>query len=109
MGDMVDMKRSPEEKEEATSPVPFEGPDYPYGLCICLCEDELEKLGLDNIKHGDLIHIHGMAKVTSFNKSDHGSRAELQITNMSAENEADEDKEAERSMKADKRVSKLYK
>ena len=52
---MVDMARSPEElkKDSAAYGIPqvaprlSDEPIYPYGLCISLCDDELEKLDLD--------------------------------------------------------------
>lgn len=103
---MVDMSLTTEERAEMLSPP---SPRYPYGLCLSLCEDELEKLGLDDedVEVGDMIHFMAMAKVTSVSSRDDESgptcRIELQITNMSAAE--DEDKE-DLSVK---KVNKLYK
>lgn len=80
---------------------------YPYGLCISLCEGELEKLGLsdEDVEVGDMIHFMAMASVTSISKRDDANgptcRMEFQITHMSAAE--DEDKE---DMSV---TSKLYK
>ena len=100
---MVDMRTTPAEKEEEAKEMVAPGfniPDYPYGLSISLCEDELEKLDLDDadVQPGDMIHMHCMATVTSVSKSatsDKAScRVELQITHIAAEDEEEEDRSA---------------
>lgn len=103
---MVDMARSPEEIQETmpTMPEAPKGPVYPYGLCIRLSEDELEKLGIDGDLPaiGDMVHLHAMAEVTSARaektrEADGGEKTcrciELQITHLAAENEDEEDGE----------------
>lgn len=91
---MVDMRRSPEEKKEVMdAPMPSDMPDYPYGLCISLGNDELEKLSLDcsDCESGDTIDLRAFAKVTSISKQDYNGtqtcRIELQITQLAVENE----------------------
>lgn len=104
---MKDMSLSKEEQTEMMNPSP---PRYPYGLCISLCQDELEKLGLEDedVEVGDMIHFMAMASVTSISSRDDtvsgpSCRVELQITHLSTME--DEDKED-----LDKSVtSKLYK
>lgn len=102
---MVDMKMDSKEKEEYNTPSP---PTYPYGLCISLCEDELEKLNLDvaEIGIGDMLHLHSLAKVTSVSCHDNeaGStcRVELVLAYISAEDEDEENED-------NKVTSKLYK
>lgn len=110
---MVDMRRTPAEKTEATQAV-NDAPDYPYGLSISLGKDELEKLGLtgDEVEVGDMLHLHALAKVTSVSKHDNDStgpdcRIELQITNMVGESEDDENREADPTPAAARR-SRLY-
>lgn len=99
---MVDMARSPEEKQEEiksyTSP---QAPTYPYGLCISLCEDELDKLNLDDsdAEVGDMVHLHALAVVTSVSKNssefgDH-RRIELQLRYISVEGEDEENEDVE--------------
>ena len=103
---MVDMAREPEEIKE-DMPKAIEAPSaptYPYGLCLALSEDELEKLGLDGElpKVGMMIHLSAMAKVTSVSQNEREDgeggkknccRVELQITHLATENEDEEDKE----------------
>lgn len=98
---MRDMERSPEEKFAAI-PSPAQN-DYPYGLCISLTEQELEKLDLEpDCEVGDMIHGFFMAKVTSVSKNDVDGkktcRVELQITHLGLE---DEDMEWEEEEKAE--------
>lgn len=90
---LVDMKHTPEdikeEKAEYASPPIYTPPAYPYGLCISLGEDELEKLGLGSCEcsPGDGLQFIAMAKVTSASKREMSdgktdSRVELQITHI---------------------------
>ncbi len=106
---MIDMaKEEPEEGLEASNI-----PQYPYGLCICLTGDELEKLGLDTTcEIGDLVHLMAMARVTSVTKrqmADGGSddRVELQIIELGAEDENAEASMAKANIKD--LIGKLYK
>jgi len=104
---MVDMAKSPEEvKEETSTSVPAMGatpsaPVYPWGLCLRLEDDTLEKLGVDGEMPsvGDMIHLFAMAKVTSVsaNEMEDGNGGkktrrciELQITHLATESEDDE-------------------
>lgn len=108
---MVDMAKTPEEvKEDVAEVAPVtqaKVPVYPYGLCLALTEDEMEKLDLDPEdlpEVGDMIHIAGMAKVTSVssreNEDTEGNktkccRVELQITHLAVESEDAENAEEE--------------
>lgn len=96
---MIDMSLDDAEKKEMSEP---SLPKYPYGLCISLCQDELEKLGLDDeeLCVGDMLHLHALAKVTSTSsyESEDGShsRVELQICYMTGvEDEEKENKSVE--------------
>lgn len=109
---MVSMERTPADKKEIiedSGPILPTISDYPYGLCISFCEDELEKLNLDSedVSIGDMIHLVCMAEVTSIsrnaNQNGDSCRLELQITHIAAEDEDTEDEEEE------KPLSKLYK
>jgi len=106
-GKLADMKMSDKEKAEFTTP---SAPVYPYGLCISLGNDELEKLGVeeeDEICVDDMVHLKAMAKVTSHSVRDtaDGSdrRVELQIVFLAIEDEEDEEVEKP------KRTSRFYK
>ena len=73
---LVDMAKTPAEVKEDTADVPAAESKskavYPYGLCIRLQEDELEKLGLDGDlpSVGEMIHICAQARVTSVSESE---------------------------------------
>lgn len=106
MKNMVDMSLDRKEQEEILNPSP---PKYPYGLCISLCNDELEKLDVDgtDCEVGDMLHLHCLAQVTSTSTNDFGdgphSRIELQIKFIEVESEDDENKEEDKKV-----TSKLY-
>lgn len=114
---MVDMRLTDEDRKKEGYGGPCGpcdsdgGPVYPYGLCISLTQVELDKLGLtDDVTVGDMLHIHGMAKVTSVSMSDSENygpsrRVELQIVSMVGE---DEDQENEDVTPAATRRTRLY-
>jgi len=93
---MVDMEMDDEDSLDAIMPYSMaDKPRYPYGLQICLCEKELDKLGLEpDCQIGDVIDLRCFAVVTSvsMNSSESGDhcRVELQIQKMALENEMDE-------------------
>lgn len=113
---LQDMALTPKEMAE-DSPMGMIGSHnmYPYGLCICLCDDQLEKLKLDSdCEVGDFLHIFAMAKVTSVSKNDTGdgekTRIELQITHMGLESEDAEDEEEDTDPKpTKKKIGNMYK
>jgi hypothetical protein len=113
---MIDMARTPAQIADDGDTGPS-APIYPYGLCICLCDEELAKLGLstDDVEIGDMLHIHGLAKVTSVstNDTENGSstRIELTLAYLSApvENEDEENAENERATAPQDRRARLYK
>lgn len=103
MPKFVDMAKDAKEMKEDMSPAEMPQPVYPYGLCLCLSQDELDKLDLENdCEPGDMLHMHCLAKVTSVSKNDTTdgpkTRVELQITAIACESEDDENEEAEAAM-----------
>lgn len=96
---MVSMERTPEEKAETVAEMmspAISMPDYPFGLCISLDEDDLEKLDLeDDCEVGDMIDLRAFARVTSVSKTQRDGkdccRVELQIEMLAVENESDEE------------------
>ncbi len=71
---LVSMKRTAKDKREdklEQAPVEAMAPDYPWGLCIHLDKDELEKLGIDatKLKVGTEVAIAAKAKVTRVSQS----------------------------------------
>jgi hypothetical protein len=87
---MVNMKMTAEEAKEYTgAPISAgDAPAYPYGLCICLNDDSLKKLGFDDPPPvGTQMRVTAMVTVTStgVNQQQDGdkeARCELQITDM---------------------------
>lgn len=84
---LVDMKMSKKEAKEMTDPSPDDLPAYPWGLSLHLGDDELEKLGVADLKAGEEVSIVCKATVTgsSSNQSllgEHRSSIDLQITEM---------------------------
>ncbi len=115
MKSFVDMAITPKEmKAELAEPMPVmaesDRPRYPYGLCLCLGQHELEKLGISSMPDaGDMIHLMAMAKVTSVSERDtedggKDCRVELQITHLALE---DEDRETPEAM-SERRSKTLY-
>ena len=95
---MVDMAISSPEQGEATLTQPNAStkPVYPYGLSICLCGPELEKLNVDysDWSVGDEFHLKALAKITSISEHETESgkncRVELQIVALRGHDEEEE-------------------
>lgn len=109
----VDMKKSPadlaEDKIEASVPGAYPQNLYPYGLCLCLDSESLEKLSLSSdVKVGDQVHFQCIGKVTSASsrETDQGAenRVEIQITHLSLGDSHEE--EAPKPRKVD--LGKMY-
>lgn len=91
MANMVDMELDDEETEDTVQPYfkdKVRGPQYPYGLRICLTDRELKKLGLEMPEGtGEMIGFKVYACVTSVSSSQYEDgkkceRVELQIEQM---------------------------
>jgi hypothetical protein len=104
---MISMARTPAEAKKevekydmpATASPVASVPTFPYGLCISLEDETLDKLGMEGAMPavGDVIQFTAMAKVTSASDSEReksdGSkeqcrRVELQITDMGVPGDA---------------------
>lgn len=88
---LVSMKRTPEDRrKDAGEAAPIEAlaPDYPYGLCIHMDGDELDKVGMKELPAvGTEIPITVRVKVTRVSQSavegaDEERSIDLQITDM---------------------------
>lgn len=85
---MVNMQMSAEEAREMTQPTADDAPRYPYGLCICLDDDALEKLGLTQLPAvGTAMTLTARVEVSSTSAyqtrgGESEARLELQITDM---------------------------
>lgn len=84
---MVDMKSKPE-VEESPGMVEGDEPRYPYGLCLHLGKDELEKLGisaLPDVGTPVMVSAKAFVKATSAYETQGDGKSmsvELQITAM---------------------------
>jgi len=68
---VVDMKLSPAEVKEYSTPSLYEGPRYPYGLRLDLDTEALEKLGLDQMPAvGSVFMVAALAQVENISASD---------------------------------------
>lgn len=99
---LQNMELDDESKLDAVQPMATpEKPDYPYGLRICLTQEEFAKLGLDpaDAFRGGIVHGHFMGEITCVNiRDDEGGpchRVEVQITHLAIESEDAEDEEPE--------------
>lgn len=87
--EMTNLKMSDDDAKEYAQPTLAAGtPEYPYGLCICLDEDTISKLGITTLpKVGQSMTMQAKVEVRSVsdsNSKDMGRqrRLELQITDM---------------------------
>lgn len=95
----VDMKKDAAELAEEAMPFDmkkYDPPLYPYGLGICLENDQLNKLDLDaDCDVGDTVHLQAIGKVTSASKNDTADgvkqRVEIQITHIALAEEHDDE------------------
>lgn len=108
---MTSMELDDDQSYDAAMPIPMQDkPRFPYGLAICLTQDEFDKLGLDPVEAviGGMVHLHAMARITSVRMSqDEGGdscRVELQIENLAVESEDEENAEADAIMPARKSI-----
>jgi len=62
---MIDMQLDRKEAQEETGAIAGDLPKYPYGLCIYLDDETLEKLGLTQLpKVGTTMQLTAMVRVT---------------------------------------------
>lgn len=97
---LTDMTLTPEESKEENG-LPYagsdaEGPKYPYGLTLYLCDDVVKKLGLPAMAIGAQVRITGDAYVSSMSADrtqDGGtsSTVSLQITAMEVQGQSNSD------------------
>jgi hypothetical protein len=93
---MVNMQMSKEEAAEYSGAMPSadNAPRYPYGLCLCLNDEALAKLGITTLPAvGTKMALNAVVIVTSVGSSQQQdgeaeNRAELQITDMELTPEA---------------------
>ena len=106
---LTSMKNTPadvkEEQDELTTNP--EIPAYPYGLCIDLCDESLQKLGITDLPPvGTKMKLTALVEVTTVSQYQNSegaeSRLSLQITDMQLD-------PAEQSQRSDAQIaSALY-
>jgi hypothetical protein len=87
---MISMKLSPEKRKEMSSP---RGPRYPYGLRLCLDDEQIGKLKMPaDLRVGGLVHVMGVARVIEVGQDESAGngkgmtrRMELQIEDLAIE------------------------
>lgn len=88
---MKSMKLTPEESKKSllgcTAAEPGDGPAYPYGLELHLCDETLKKLGIEMPAVGSTMTLNARVVITSVGSSqqqdgDKEERASAQITDM---------------------------
>ncbi len=82
---LIDMKRDQPDEESGPTAMPadLEGPQYPYGLNINLCDDELEKLGITELPTvGGEVHGMFAGMITSANQEPGDGERRLSIQIM---------------------------
>lgn len=104
------MELDDEESADAIMPIPMATkPTFPYGLCITLTGDELDKLGLDHddAKVGGMFMFSAMARITSVSTSEGedncSCRVEAQIEAMCVDGSEPDD-----APRPATRASRLY-
>lgn len=97
---MTDMELDDESQLDAAMPIAMsEKPRYPYGLQLCLTDEEFAKLGLDSddAVEGGIVHGHFLARISSVTRTERDGekscRCELQIEDLAIESEDEENKE----------------
>ena len=99
----TDREREHERMKDMLDSKP-DGMEFPPGCCICLTDEVLEKLGIDEMpEEGDTLHLCCEAKVTGYSSGTMGKRVELQITGMACDNEDGDDEPMSSEERAEKR------
>lgn len=85
---LVNMKSKPGENEPQLATESGEEPRYPYGLCLHLGKEELEKLGITTLPEVGatmMVHANGYVKSTSAYDTQRDGKSmsvEIQLTDL---------------------------
>jgi len=87
MAKLVSLKLTPKEATEYSDPTPANAPEYSYGTKICLCADDIEKLGITEMPAvGQVMTIEARVEVCAVSAYENQGGADrnisLQITDM---------------------------
>lgn len=85
--EMKNMKMSSQEQKQMNESMTVYKPEYPWGLCLHLNEEAIDKLGLPalpGVGEAMMLHARVMVNSVSMNESQNGKNRslELQITDM---------------------------
>ncbi len=113
---MVDLKRSKADMKADRTASPVDENPYPYGLCLSIDTDELDKLGITELPEvGDEFQIRAVGKVTRVSASasegsDEQRGISFQIMKMEigGGNQAAEEPEAKKSAGAKSALTNAY-
>lgn len=96
----IDLELPDDGPQGAMTSVPFDlprpkGPQYPYGMRLCLDNHTLDAAGIEmaEIEDGAEIDIRAMGKVVGFSNDEGQRRVTIQLTRIKVENEDHEDEE----------------
>jgi len=105
MADVTSVMKYPDGERVELRITDFAGEDGKFfelsmPCCICLTDQELEKLCMDadcrpasDDYEGDMLHMIGTVRIDGVARSEFGSSIRLQITEMSVEDESEESRE----------------
>ena len=84
---LIDLKRTPSDKDQINTASPAEADRYPHGTRISLGDQEMDKLGIEHAQVGDKLHMQAHAHVVSHSQDMDGDgkptrRMELHIKKM---------------------------
>lgn len=88
MASLINMEMSKREAKEQTEPMTSDAPKYPWGLCVVINSEALEKLGIDALPAVDTeVTIVAKAQVSRISDSqtqggESNRSMDLQITDM---------------------------
>jgi len=102
MPDLVDLKRTPEDKKEYKTEITNYGDeDYAWGTQLRFDDIEAEKLGIMGLNVGDEVQIMGMARVISKSQNERqgtetNGHIEVQVTQLSVSPQKEKTSQAQR-------------
>lgn len=109
---MTDMKLTKKEVK-AEKKQEYQPPPYPWGLCIRLEKDEIDKLKLKTLPNvGDEVHITAVGRITGVSsamrdQSDEDKTVSIQITMMELDNEGPDDGDSAAKENAENKPKKV--
>jgi len=93
---MIDMKMSKKEMNDDVMPTTLgkpKGPQYPYELKICVEDDQIKSLGLDDMNVGDKVTLVCDCEIVEMSKRDdeYGKKRTCRLQIQKIGNEGEDD------------------